>query len=200
MQKIAKWYKSLHQITSTELRFCKNEEQKKQTINSLVFRFNYDKDIIKNAGRINKLQSATRKSVESMIDYLEKLFQKYDCIFSRRMYNLVHLDPDASNILIQPDGCLKFIDWEFGQFDIYEADLAEFSWTWNLTKNQESDFLRFYGIENSKDVNLKFYLMQLNSILGNIIGWLQGTAEEDFDTPILQRIHKMEDVIKRMIN
>lgn len=194
----AKWYSKLHGVTSNRLEESEHDEQEKDWINSLSLWLKRDEDQIETADRTSRLKKETLESVELVLSHVKELFSRYDKVFTRNTYNLIHADPAAENIFIQPDGSLKFIDWDFAEFNVFEADLAMFAYSWELTEEQERTFLTHYGLDINKDTMIKFYLMQLKFLMSDTVDWLLGVADEDFDTPVMGLVKNMTDVMARL--
>ena len=98
------------------------------------------------------------------------LFKKNRSLFTHiKHLSLNHGDPTRTNVFYD-GGKIRLIDWEFVHYNVPEADLVFFVWSYNLDEKQKELFLRSYGFSNSKNAKKRFDLRMLAHIWG-MISW-----------------------------
>lgn len=151
---MANWYKQLHKI-----------KVKKKLV-----------PLSKRVGvkRYKKFRRVLDNEIKNKLDklYFESiaLLDKNQKLFSHVKYlSLNHGDPTRTNIFY--DGKkVRLIDWEFVHYNIPEADLVFFVWSYNLNKGQKKLFLNTYGFSKSKSAEKRFNLRLLAHIWA-MISW-----------------------------
>jgi thiamine kinase-like enzyme len=148
LKSIAKWYKNLHNSSfKHKMSFYLYPKYKK-----------YVKNIKKN---ICKLDKKTSLQLLELFILCDKLFLKYNKIFSKRkIFPIVQGDASVSNIFYN-NKKIKFIDWEFADYHLRELDLASFCYSYKLSNLQINFFLNCYYSNNLNKNNL----IQFNLIL-----------------------------------
>jgi len=151
---MAKWYKELHKI------------KVKRKMLALHKRIG-----VKKYRKFNRLLDTDVKSkLDDLYNQSIKLFKKHETLFKNINYlSLNHGDPTRTNVFYNGKG-VRLIDWEMVHYNIPEADLVFFVWSYELSKKQKRLFLNTYGYPKTKRSKLKFDLRLLAHIWG-IISW-----------------------------
>jgi thiamine kinase-like enzyme len=98
------------------------------------------------------------------------MFNKHKGLFSNIRYlSLNHGDPSRRNVFYDGKN-VRLIDWEMVHYNIPEADLVFFVWSYNLNNKQKRLFLNTYDYPKMKRAKLKFDLRMLAHIWG-MISW-----------------------------
>ncbi len=124
--------------------------------------------------RYKKFSKILDLDVKNKLDKLYSesltLFDKYQNLFAHINHlSLNHGDPTRTNVFY--DGkSVRLIDWEFVHYNIPEADLVFFVWSYDLDKRQKKLFLNTYGFSKSKNAEKRFDLRLLAHIWG-MISW-----------------------------
>lgn len=159
VRNMAKWFKKLHTIRSTNL---PAKERKK--IESLEYwaKFHYDAYLIAKKYLPLKLQ----QELEVVFMAVLKICQQNDKLFARRRsFHLVQNDPSVDNIFIYPQ-YIRVIDWEFAGYGLAERDIYNFFTSYILTDKQKNIFLQSYGYSKSNIANKRLQILSILLYLG----------------------------------
>ncbi len=118
----------------------------------------------------NVLDSDKRNKLDVLYDESIILFNKNKNLFSHIKYlSLNHGDPTRTNVFYDGKG-VRLIDWEFVHYNIPEADLVFFVWSYNLNEKKKKLFLDTYGFSKSENAKKRFDLRLLAHMWG-MISW-----------------------------
>ena len=178
---MAKWYKKIHKIKIKRKMLALHKRlgvKKYKKFNCLL-----DIDI---KSRLDELYI-------NSID----LLKKNESLFKKIKYlSLNHGDPSRMNVFYDKKS-VRLIDWEMVHYNIPEADLVFFVWSYELNKKQEKLFLNTYGYPKTKNARLKFNLRLLAHIWG-MVSWRLERLDLIFKKKIENTGHtsSKEDVYK----
>jgi len=151
---MANWYKQLHKI------------KVKRKLTPLSKRIGVKK--YKKFSKI--LDSDIKNKLDKLYSESITLFDKNQKLFTHiKNLSLNHGDPTRTNVFYD-EKSVRLIDWEFVHYNIPEADLVFFVWSYNLNKRQKKLFLDTYGFSKSKNAEKRFNLRLLAHIWG-MISW-----------------------------
>ena len=167
---MANVYKKLDSITSS-----RTDKSGRIEINSVIY---WSKEhYIEFKKQKKVLEKNTITNLENMYDKVLKMCKENDKILKRKIYHLIQCDPSQENIFIMKQG-IKFIDWDFAGYHLFERDLILFSDIYNLNKKQELLFLRCYGIDPNDKFMKKWRITKLLLFLGDI-NWILSQKEKN---------------------
>lgn len=160
-----KWYKNLHSNTnsdnsrySTDKYFFDLEEFFKNPAFSRYLEFR------------NILNEEWEEKLTRCFENAYEISKNYKSLFEKlNQLSLTHGDPSNRNIFYSNRN-IKFIDWEFAEYNLPESELSFFIWTHNLNKSQKDIFLKSYGYSFSKTSLKRLKIAYLIHIL-SIISW-----------------------------
>ncbi len=124
MKKVARTLKKLHHIPSFQ-----------NTRNQFEYTRNYLQLAKKHNGWIPRSFDSYLKQLDALEQKIEPCTQAHPC----------HLDLVLENIILQPDGEIRFIDWEYSANSDFRYDLAMFLTRINVSETQKRSFLEAYG-------------------------------------------------------
>ncbi|MBI4145315.1 phosphotransferase [Candidatus Woesearchaeota archaeon] len=160
--KMAKWFKQLHSIKSSQI-----EPNERKRIYSLGHWAN------QSCNKLKKIQMPInqdlRKQIEDRFQTTLVLCKENNDLFrSRKTFPLVHGDPWRENVFIEKKG-IRLIDWEFAGFVLGERDLIIFIRAYNLSNQQKALFLKTYGYPQTtiarKKINVVAQLLTCSDLL-----------------------------------
>ncbi|HDL02468.1 MAG TPA: aminoglycoside phosphotransferase family protein [Candidatus Pacearchaeota archaeon] len=151
---MARWYKELHKV------------KVKRKMLPLRRRLG-----VRKYKKFNHILDVDIKSrLDDIYDQSIKLFNKHDDLFKNITHlSLNHGDPTRTNVFY--DGKrVRLIDWEMVHYNIPEADLVFFVWSYELNEKRKKIFLATYGYSKTDKSKLKFELRLLAHIW-EMISW-----------------------------
>jgi len=157
---IAKWYRTLHGITSTNI-----DPKEKKIFHSLSYWANYQ--INKSEQDRENVSDNIIHEINNFFKEIKELSEKHEALFkTRKKFSLNQNDPSEENIFITKNG-IRVIDWEFSGYGLYERDLILFLERYKLSKKQEDLFFNYYG-KNKSDLTKKMNILSLILSCGDI--------------------------------
>jgi Ser/Thr protein kinase RdoA (MazF antagonist) len=116
------------------------------------------------------LDKNKREELDKLFSQTKEILDKYNYVFKNVKYlSLNHGDPSRMNVFY--DGkSVRLIDWEFVHYNLPEADLTFFVWSYNLNEKQKKLFLDSYGYPKTDHYNKRFNLKMLAHLWG-MISW-----------------------------
>jgi len=194
---IAKWYRKLHSIKTSKKPDCMIDNHY-SLLHALKPYYGHYKDY-KYA-----LDKNLRQVLDGYFNRAQKLCEINDNLFSdRKHFSILHRDPRKENMFYSK-GKIRFIDWEFVDYNLPEWEIANFFENYKLKDYQKKLFLKAYNYPNTDIARKRLAMVALINYCGGAgyVVWCIGLANKDPSKKkkLLKRLRKASPAFGRLFD
>ena len=171
---VAKWFKKLHSLKTSKKPDC--------VVNN---RYSLSRALKPYHKHYKDYKYALDKNLRQILDghfnRALKLCKINDNLFSnRKHFSILHRDPRKENIFYSK-GKIRFIDWEFVDYNLPEWEIANFFENYKLKDYQKKLFSKAYKYPNTEIARKRLAMIALINYCGGIgyVVWCIGLANKN---------------------